>query len=315
VHENGVTSFNFARRQDGINARTSSMTHTQTLSLLRDFFSLVNGSEVQIMTPFLFNTKADIFRTLRTHNRQNLIPSAVSCSKTFQNRKQAREFAESTLDSFSHDYLNELAYLGEPIFHLYHSLNEETAIIKIWEVCNRHGAEVKNALKRIQVLHDEPYHQRQKDSLLAIIAEQSYLKDPVSRLIEAVCNRLTKAIPTLFQHNPPANEPDLNDKIQSFIEADRADYEREYPGIRFALATTISDHSFGGDLFIETKYIRGQTTPSKAYESIAADITKYGSHGYTTLFVIYDPDRAIKDDGKFSGDFEKMGKCEVRIFR
>lgn len=369
VHENGVTSFNFARRQDGINARTSRTTHPRTLSLLQDFFSLVHGSEVQIVTPFLFKTKSDIFRSLSAHNRQDLIPSAVSCSKTFQNRKQAthcggcfqcvdrriasyttelegvdgsgiynhdlvkepndaeqktciidyirqaREFAESTLDSFSHDYLNELAYLGEPISHLCPPLNEETAVTKIWEVCNRHGVEVKSALKRIQALHDEPYQQRPKDSLLAVIAEQSYLKEPVSRLIEVVCNRLAKAIPTLFQHTPPANEADLNDKIQSIIEANRADYEREYPGIRFALATTIPDHSFGGDLLIETKYIRGQTTPSKASEPIAADITKYGSHGYTMLFVVYDPDRAIKDDGKFSGDFEKMGKCAVKVFR
>ncbi|AQX72742.1 hypothetical protein [Dehalococcoides mccartyi] len=370
VHENGVTSLNFARRQDGINARTSRTTHPRTLSLLQDFFSLVHGSKVQVATPFLFKTKSDIFRELSAHKRENLIPSAVSCSKTFLNRKQAshcggcfqcidrrfasyatglektdesgiynhemitepnnaeektclvdyirqaRSFAESTLDSFSHDHLNELAYLGEPISHLYPSLDEETAVTKLWELCNRHGLEVNNALKRIQGQYDDPYQERPKDSLLAILAEQSYLKDPVLRLIEAICDRLSKAIPTLFQHNPPANEPDLNDKIQSIIETNRDDYAREHPGIRFALATTIPDHSFKSqNLVVETKYIRGQTTPSKASEGIAADITKYGSDGYTMLFIVYDPDRAIKDDGQFSSDFEKTGKCTVRIFR
>lgn len=230
--------------------------------------------------------------------------------------RQARSFAESTLDSFSHDHLNELAYLGEPISHLYPSLDEETAVTKLWELCNRHGLEVNNALKRIQGQYDDPYQERPKDSLLAILAEQSYLKDPVLRLIEAICDRLSKAIPTLFQHNPPANEPDLNDKIQSIIETNRDDYAREHPGIRFALATTIPDHSFKSqNLVVETKYIRGQTTPSKASEGIAADITKYGSDGYTMLFIVYDPDRAIKDDGQFSSDFEKTGKCTVRIFR
>jgi len=370
VHENGVTSVNFARRQDGMNARTSRTTHPKTLSLLQDFFSMVHGSKVQIATPFLFKTKSDVFRSLSAHTRENLIPSAVSCSKTFLNRKQAshcgacfqcvdrrfasyaaeleqvdesgiynhdlitepnnaeektclvdyirqaRNFAESTLDSFSHDYLSELADLGEPVYRLYPSLDEETAITKIWELCNRHGLEVNKALKRIQGLHDEPYQKRPKDSLLAIMAEQLYLKEPVLRLIESICERLKKTIPTLFQHIQPANEQDLNDKIQSIIEADRDDYEREHPGIRFALTTAIPDHSFNNhDLVIETKYLRGNTTPSKASDGIAADITKYGSDSYSMLFIVYDPDRTIKDDSQFSSDFEKTGKCTVRIFR
>jgi len=370
VHENGVTSVNFVRRQDGINARTSRTTHPRTLSLLQDFFSLIQGSKVQIVTPFLFKTKSDIFRSLSIHGRENLIPSAVSCSKTFLNRKQAshcggcfqcvdrrlasyaseletvdesgiynhdlikepnnaeektclidyirqaRLFAESTLESFSYDYLNELTYLGEPVSQLYPSLDEETAITNIWELCNRHGLEINKALKRIQGLHDEPYQERPKDSLLAIMAEQTYLKEPVIRLIETIFDQLDKAIPTLFQRNLPINEADLNDKIQSVIKANRNDYEREHPGIRFALATTIPDHSFSElDLVIETKYIRGQTTPSKASEGIAADITKYGSGSYSILFIVYDPNRAIRDDSRFISDFEKTGKCAVRIFR
>jgi 7-cyano-7-deazaguanine synthase in queuosine biosynthesis len=370
VHENGVTSINFVRRQDGINARTSRTTHPQTLASLQDLFSLVQGSKAQITTPFLFKTKSDIFRSLSAHNSENLIPSAVSCSKTFLNRKQASHcggcfqcvdrriasyaadlekvdesgiydhnfiteannaeqktclidyisqakiFAESSLDRFSHDYLNELSYLAEPITHLYSTLDEESAITKIWELCNRHGLEVNKALKRIQGLYDEPYQKRTSDSLLAIMAEQSYLKEPVFRLIETICSQLNKAIPTLFKHNPPKDEQDLNDKIQSTIEGNREDYEREHPGIRFALATTIPDHSFNNhDLVIETKYLRGNTTPSKATEAIAADVTKYGSSNYKMLFVVYDPNRMITDDDRFSSDFEKNGNCTVRVFR
>lgn len=370
VHENGVTSVNFARRQDGINARTSRTTHPRTLSLLQDFFSLVHGSKVQIETPFLFKTKSDIFRELSAHNRENLIPSAVSCSKTFLNRKQAthcggcfqcvdrrlasyaaelekvdesgiynhdlitepsnaeektclvdyirqaRLFAESTLDSFSYDYLNELADLGEPVSRLCPTLDEETAITKIWELCKRHGLEVNKALKRIQGLYEEPYQKRPSDSLLAVMADQSYLKEPTFRLIETICSQLNNAIPTFFKHNLPKDEQDLNDKIQSAIEGSREDYEREHPGIRFALATAVPDHSIiGKDLVIETKYLRKNTTPSKATEAIAADITKYGSSNCKILFVVYDPNRMISDDARFSSDFENTGKCVVRIFR
>lgn len=307
---------------------------------------------------------------MKEHNAANLIPSAVSCSKTFLNRKQAThcggcfqcidrrfasyaaelekfddsgiydhnfitesnsdeqktclidyirqaaKFAESSLDRFSHDYLNELSYIAEPITHLYPSLDEEAAITKIWELCNRHGGEVNKALKRIQGLHDEPYQKRIQGSLLAVIAEQSYLKEPVFRLIESITSQLSKAIPTVFKHNQPKDEQDLNDKIQSAIEGNREDYEREHPGIRFALATAIPDHSFNNnDLVIETKYLRGNTTPSKATEAIAADITKYGSVNYKILFVVYDPNRKISDDDRFCCDFQKNGNCIIKIFR
>ncbi|MFC1920366.1 hypothetical protein ACFLYQ_01425 [Chloroflexota bacterium] len=99
-------------------------------------------------------------------------------------------------------------------------MDEETAITKTWELFNRHGTEVNRALKRIQGLHDNVYQKRIKDSLLAIMADQPYLKEPVSRLIESICERLKQAIPKLFQHYSPTNEQDLNDKIHSIIESD-----------------------------------------------------------------------------------------------
>ncbi len=370
IYENGVTSINIPRRQDAMNARTSRTTHPKTVAMLQELFSLVQGSKIEIMTPFLFNTKTDVFKTFNKYNRQELIPSAVSCSKTFLNIKQATHcggcfqcidrrlasfacglneiddvgiynhdfindrndaeakttlidyirqamnFSRSTDDSFYHSYLNELIDIAEPISYLYPRLDEQTAISKIWQLCNRHGKGVNKALKRIQKLYAEPYERKAKDSLLDILAEQPYFEEPVIRLIESICEQLQRSIPELFKHNPPKNEEDFNDKVNALIQAQRPDYEREHPGIRFAVATAIPDHSFiAHDLVIEAKYIRRNTTPSKVTEGIAADITKYGSKDYQMLFVIYDPDRAISDDDRFCKDFKNTGKCEVRIFR
>ena len=65
---------------------------------------------------------------------------------------------------------------------------------------------------------------------------------------------------------------------------------------------------------IESKYIRKATTPSKASDGIATDLIKYPTESFI-LFLIYDPDRAIKDDTVFTNDFERAGRCKILIAR
>ena len=195
-------------------------------------------------------------------------------------------------------------------------MDEQSTIERIWELCNRHGQQVNKALKSIQNLFDNPYERKTADSLLAILADQPYFKEPVDRLIESICGHLEAELPIAFRHELPKDEIDLNDKIGALIMNHGDDYEREYPGIRFALTTAIPDHSFHDhELFIETKYVRANTTPSKASEGIAADITKYASNDYKLFFIVYDPRRAIVDDNRFCKDLEKSKGCVVRIIR
>ena len=89
LYENGVTSINFLKRQDQINARASRTTHPKTIALLESLFSDIDGSDIVISTPFLWKTKADIFHILAKNRKRNLITSTVSCSETFQNLNQA----------------------------------------------------------------------------------------------------------------------------------------------------------------------------------------------------------------------------------
>lgn len=84
AYENGVTSLNFLRRQDLINAKASRTTHPQTHALMADFLSEVHGKQMKIVNPFWTKTKADVFTVLDSFKGRNLISSAVSCSKTFQ---------------------------------------------------------------------------------------------------------------------------------------------------------------------------------------------------------------------------------------
>lgn len=83
VYENGITSINFSKRADLINARASRTTHPQTLYNLEQFFSIVNEKSFEIAHPFLFNTKTDIFRIIKQFNKHDYINSTVTCTKTF----------------------------------------------------------------------------------------------------------------------------------------------------------------------------------------------------------------------------------------
>lgn len=87
VYENGITSINFPTRQDQMNARASRTTHPKTIALLESLFSEIDQPRIKIATPFLWNTKTDIFHILGKIGLSALISSAVSCSQTSQNRK------------------------------------------------------------------------------------------------------------------------------------------------------------------------------------------------------------------------------------
>ena len=89
VCENGITSINFPKQQNQINARASRTTHPKTMILLENLFSEINQSKIKIVTPFLEKTKTDIFHILDQIGRRDLITSTVSCSHTFKLGSQA----------------------------------------------------------------------------------------------------------------------------------------------------------------------------------------------------------------------------------
>ena len=112
----------------------------------------------------------------------------------------------------------------------------------------------------------------------------------------------------------PADERDLNSKLEALI-GSQIELTSERPTLLFAGAGVVPDHAVpNSDLLIEVKFIRGHTSPSKASEGIAADLTKYSPSSYI-LFIVYDPHRRIADDAQFARDFESRGRCSVRIVR
>jgi hypothetical protein len=84
IFENGITSFNFLRRQELVNARATRTTHPKTIRLLQTFFSEVVEDAFRVATPFIWKTKADVMAALADARGSPLIASSVSCSRTFQ---------------------------------------------------------------------------------------------------------------------------------------------------------------------------------------------------------------------------------------
>ncbi len=367
IYENGVTSINFPRRQDLSNARASRTTHPQTVTGLQQLFSLIRERPIMIDVPFLWKTKTDVVKLLMNSSHPMLMPSSVSCSKTYQNLgqathcggcsqcvdrrfaaygakaddidatgiyatdiitseikdtevkttavdfvRQAKEFGTYNVDHFYAELTSELSEL---IDYLPGPEGEFEKIEQVWNLCRRHGDQVAYAMKRMREVHENLYTPIEHNSLLSLISGREYLKDPLERLVESLCELLLPAVGKMFSSQKPKHESDLNVKISALLESHRIELIQEHPAISFAGGHTVPDHGSNHiDVFIEAKYIRQRTSPSRASEGMAADMTKYPQDIHI-LFVVYDPERAIKDDHRFKNDFEKRGRCTVLLIR
>jgi hypothetical protein len=191
--------------------------------------------------------------------------------------------------------------------------NADDKITEIYDMVCRWGKSVMDAATRMRNSFDNLALPVNSNSLLGIISERQYLKSPIFSRVTEIDAILRKAIPDIFQREKPKNENDFNDKLHGLLNVDSA-FTREYPVLLFGLSSYKADQA-QGNLIIEGKYIRGNTTPSSASEGIAADITKIPD-GYGVLFAVYDPERKITDDDQFAKAFEeKRADCYVRLYR
>ena len=208
-----------------------------------------------------------------------------------------------------------ISELSELVDYLPDVDDDFEGIEKVWNLCRRHGQQVFLGMHRMRAIHDDLSKSLERDSLLQLISVREYLRDPVERLVTTIRDIVSTAIPRMFSDYPPANEADLNRKINALLDTRAMDLRSEHPAPSFACTSVVPDHSFEDhDLLIESKYIRRGTTPSKASEGIAADITKYPTNSHI-LFLVYDPAHAIKDDENFRSDFESTGRCTICIIR
>lgn len=227
----------------------------------------------------------------------------------------ALDFFEMDINTFYYKMVETLAEIDEFI----EGESEEEKVQKIFKLCKKHGSQVKNAVNRMSSIYIDLFKRNNlnQDSLLGLLNAGVHFKVPSIQLAEKIISKLESSIPKTFQKNKPKNENDFNDKVEGLIDSEKYDYEREFPSIKFALCKTIPDHSIlHNDLLIESKYLRGKISPSSITDEISSDILKYNKNTVNKyiLFVIYDPERKIKDDQKFCNEFSDYN-CIIKIIR
>lgn len=224
--------------------------------------------------------------------------------------RQAVRFSTETDDAFALARLSELAEITD-----YVPGTEDEAVEAVWKLCHRHGEQVLMALKEIRRHLDDLRFEVRNGSLLQLISDREYLKANPERLAGRIGAMLRESIPVAFRRARPKNENEVNDQIDALLRAHGDDFRREFPTTQFCSAKVVPDHEArAASLIVEAKFIRKGTTPSKASEGIAADITKYPG-GAFILFIVYDPERAIADDVTFKKDIQRKRKCLVTVIR
>lgn len=83
-YENGVVSFNLPLSMQCLGGRASRTTHPQTLAGFGKLFTAIFGSEFTVENPFLWKTKTDIVRDIKTAGFGKLCATTISCAHTWE---------------------------------------------------------------------------------------------------------------------------------------------------------------------------------------------------------------------------------------
>ncbi len=192
--------------------------------------------------------------------------------------------------------------------------NPEDSLKEIYELLMRYSDSVLRAARQIQFKYDNLRAPISEKSFLKIISNREYLKTPFERRVGEIDNKLRHSIPMLFHTEKPKDENDFNDKVMALLSSGDEHWFREFPTIKFGGTHYRADGYYDG-LIIESKFIRTNTSPSKAAEGISADITQIEKE-QNILFVVYDPFRGIVDDEEYCSAFtKKKSNCFVKIYR
>lgn len=224
-------------------------------------------------------------------------------------RLASAEKSKSTIDLYT-NYPDEIADAIE----YWHCDNPEDSLEEIYVLFSRFGDSVLRATQAMRTKYEDLSAPTQDHSFLSMVSSREYLKTPTLIRVEEIDQIFKGSIPQMFLTEKPKDENDFNNKIKALLDAAGKSFTREYPVLKFGITSYRADLA-EDSLIIESKYLRGKISPSVATSGIAEDITKVPS-GNGLLFVIYDPERKIKNDDEFMGAFQSKRKdCFVRVYR
>lgn len=225
----------------------------------------------------------------------------------------ALDLKDTNVDAFYDRWLDPLTDVVDFI----RGSSEEDKISKLHNLFVNHGVQVQNGIVEFQknyadiMLSNKPV----PNSLAEILSTREYLDLPSEIVARTISKLLLQSVPIAFQNLKPKNEQEVQDQIEALLNEKSNDIKREFPHVPFALSKTVPDFSTDSPaVFIEVKYPRGKTSPSKTNKEIAEDCTKYPDNAYL-LFIVYDPERKVKNDQEFEKDFISKRSCQFCFIR
>ena len=226
--------------------------------------------------------------------------------------RQAKRCAEWSLAGLENEYWSDLADLLDCAPD---DVGDEEQVERVWELLRRHGEQVRDGIRNMQLSRRDSLDPLPVDSILALVATGEHTRPEAERLARSIERVLEVAIGEMFARHRPHDEVDLNEKLAALLRTHEPELTSEHPTESFACARVVPDHQVrSANLLVEGKYIRKGTTPSKATEGIAADLTKYPEKAFI-LFIVYDPDHRIHSDLRYKKDIEGKGRNRVIILR
>ena len=157
-----------------------------------------------------------------------------------------------------------------------------------------------------------------RNSLICITVEGKHLLDLRVKYVSRLRELLVSSLPPAFQTEMAKNERHVQDVGEGLLIAAKETLYREAPQIPFGTISTKPDFSNSENntfLFIEFKFCKDRKRLNSITTEITSRITIYRDQGAWTLFLVYDPNRAIVDDYKFSNAIEKHEGVYIGISR
>ena len=165
----------------------------------------------------------------------------------------------------------------------------------------RHGQLVRQVLEGLISQHCAKILDGtlEPSSLLALVVGQKHLESSWQSYASRIAGAgiLVTGLPIACKSQQPRDEPHLQELCDGILVGSGEKLPREFPFLRWASVLTKPDWS-NEDLclWIEAKYVRSSSKPSRITDELAADITKYSAVGRRALFIVYDPERLTKAD-------------------
>lgn len=193
--------------------------------------------------------------------------------------------------------------------------------LEIWDLFQRHQLNINKVVEKMIQDSSELIRKGNldKNSLIDLISSSKHKDNPYVRRIKALSSVICDNIPSSFHSNPAKDEKHVQEIVETILNAAEEELCRESPQIPYSVVATKPDFSdsitTNLPIFIEVKFPKNRARLNGIITEITSRITIYRDQGACVLFIVYDPNRVIPDDSKFSKDFEKHQMIFVGISR